>query len=59
MKNKQEKLIYDLRNKNDELNNILQVALNKDIIDFNEYIELTMIFEKVNKEINKYEVKIK
>ena len=54
-----DKLIYDLRNKNDEFNNILQVALNKDIIDFNEYIELTMIFEKVNKEINKYEVKIK
>ena len=54
-----DKLIYDLRNKNDELNNILQVALNNDVIDFNEYIELTMIFEMVNKEINKYEEKIK
>lgn len=54
-----EKLIYDLKNKNDEFNVILQVALNNNVITIDEYIQLSMIFEMVNKEIYAYEVKIR
>lgn len=59
MNKEKEKLIYDLKNKNDEFNVILQVALNNDVITFNEYVELSMIFEMVNKKIYSYEVEIK